>query len=379
MKRVRQMSLVSLFMALMLLLSACGGASPSTGSTPGDLSGDTTATDVMAEPSATAGMEMEPTATEEMMAEETPTEAMGEATSEATSESTSTETTPTASASTGDISPSGATIRVGSKDFTEEFIVAEMYALILEANGYPVERSFNLGGTPIAHEALVNGEIDLYPEYTSTGLLTVLKLDPIPDGKLVFDTVKEEYANQFQLVWLEPSPFNNTQALAMRKDKAAELGIATYSDLAEKAPELVLGGPAEFIEREDGIKGLQAAYGGFEFKDVKQLGTGALRYDALQSGEIDVAVAFGTDGRIKGDDLLLIRDDKSFYPVYNIAPVVREDILANDPAIEDLLNQLAPLLTDDVMSGLNYEVDGPDQREYTDVAKDFLLEQGLIQ
>jgi osmoprotectant transport system substrate-binding protein len=375
MKRVRQMSFVSLFMAFMLFLSACGGAAPSVAPTTDGSAVDTSSTDVMAEPSATVGMEAEATATEEMMAEPTATEEMM---AEPTTEATSSETTPTAAASSGEISPSGATIRVGSKDFTEEFIVAEMYALILEANGYPVERSFNLGGTPIAHEALVNGEIDLYPEYTSTGLLTVLKLDPIPDGKIVFDTVKDEYAKQFQLVWLDPSPFNNTQALAMTKAKAAELGIATYSDLAEKAPELVLGGPAEFIEREDGIKGLQTAYGGFEFKDLKQLGTGALRYDALQSGEIDVAVAFGTDGRIKGDDLLLIRDDKNFYPVYNIAPVVREDILANDPGIEELLNKLAPLLTDDVMSGLNYEVDGPDQREYTDVAKDFLLEQGLI-
>jgi osmoprotectant transport system substrate-binding protein len=183
---------------------------------------------------------------------------------------------------------------------------------------------------------------------------------------------------QFDLTWLEPSPFNNTQALAMTKETAEEYDIQTYSDLSEKAPELILGGPAEFLEREDGIKGLQGAYGGFEFKEVKQLGTGSLRYQALMDGQVDVVVAFGTDGAIEGNDLVVLVDDQVFYPIYNIAPVVRMDTLDDHPQIAELFNELATLLTDDVMSGLNWQVDGPEGREPAEVAREFLLENDLF-
>lgn len=267
---------------------------------------------------------------------------------------------------------------VGSKDFTEQFIVAEMYAQILENAGFTVERKLNLGGTPIAHQSIVNGDIDLYPEYTSTGLLTVLKLSPMQDAQEIYATVKQGYEEQYNLTWLTPSPFNDTQALAMTKAVASQYGIQTYSDLSKKAPELILGGPAEFLEREDGIKGLQQAYGGFEFKETKQLGTGSLRYQALLDGQVDVVVAFGTDGAIKGNDLLLLVDDMVFYPIYNVAPVVRMDVLEKYPQITELLNELAPLLTDDVMSGLNWQVDGPEKKEPADVAKAFLVENGLL-
>jgi osmoprotectant transport system substrate-binding protein len=273
---------------------------------------------------------------------------------------------------------SAGTVAVGSKDFTEQFIVAEMYAQLLEKEGFTVERKLNLGGTPIAHEAMMNGDIDLYPEYTSTGLLTMLKLDPIQDAQEIYTTVKSGYEQQYNLTWLTPSPFNDTQALAMTKEVAAQYGIQTYSDLSQKAPELVLGGPAEFLEREDGLKGLQQAYGGFEFKEVKQLGTGSLRYQALLEGQVDVVVAFGTDGAIKGNDLLLLVDDLVFYPIYNVVPVIRQDTLEKYPQIEKILNDFAPLLTDDIMSGLNWQVDGPEGKEPADVARAFLLEKGLV-
>jgi osmoprotectant transport system substrate-binding protein len=276
-------------------------------------------------------------------------------------------------------SPQGArTVVIGSKDFTEQFIVAEMYAQLLENEGFTVERKLNLGGTPIAHEAIMNGDIDLYPEYTSTGLLTMFKLYPIQDAQEIYTTVKRGYEQQYGLTWLTPSPFNDTQALAMTKEVAAQYGIQTYSDLAQKAPELILGGPAEFLEREDGLQGLQQAYGGFQFKEVKQLGTGSLRYQALLEGQVDVVVAFGTDGAIKGNDLLLLVDDKVFYPIYNVAPVVRQDTLEKYPQIEKILNDFAPLLTDDIMSGLNWQVDGPEAKEPADVARAFLIEKGLI-
>lgn len=164
----------------------------------------------------------------------------------------------------------------------------------------------------------------------------------------------------------------------MTKEVASQYGIETFSDLSKNAPELILGGPAEFLEREDGLKGLQQAYGGFNFKEVKQLGTGSLRYQALLDGQIDVVVAFGTDGAIEGNDLLLLVDDLVYYPIYNIAPVVRRDTLQKYPQIEQILNDFAPILTDELMSGLNWQVDGPEGREPADVARDFLLEKGLI-
>ena len=269
-------------------------------------------------------------------------------------------------------------VTVGSKDFTEEFIVAEMYAQLLENAGFTVTRKLNLGGTPIAQAAIVKGDIDLYPEYTSTGLLTVLKLPSMQDPMQIFSTVKSGYEQQFKLTWLTASPFNDTQALAMTQATADKYGIKTYSDLATKADQLVLGGPAEFLSREDGLPGLQKAYGGFQFKDTKQLGTGSLRYQALLDGQIDVVVAFGTDGQINGDHLALLQDDKSFYPIYNIAPVVRMDTLQKYPQIAAVLNKLAPYLTDAVMSGLNWQVDGPAKLEPAAVAKAFLQQNGLL-
>ena len=270
------------------------------------------------------------------------------------------------------------TLKVGSKDFTEEFILAEMYSLLLEEAGFKVERKFNLGGTPIAHAALVKGDIDLYPEYTSTGLLTVLKEKPLADARAILEAVRKGYREQFKLSWLEPAPFNDTQALATTKDVSDKYGIKTYSDLSAKAAELRLGGPAEFAERADGIKGLQQAYGGFQFKEFRQLGTGSLRYEALKTGQIDVVVAFGTDGQISGMGLVLLQDDKHFYPVYQAAPVVRTDVLDKNAKIAEALNKLAPLLTDDVMADLNWQVDGPTKREFAAVAKAFLQEKGLL-
>jgi len=273
-----------------------------------------------------------------------------------------------------------APVRIGSKNFTEAILVAEMYALALENAGIRVERKFNLGATPVAHTGLVNGEIDLYPEYTSTGLLEVLKQAPIADAKGILEAVRKGYEEQFKLTWLEPSPFNNTNALAMTRQRAEELGIRTYSDLVARSGELKLGGPPEFPERED-TKGLMAAYG-FDPKFIGdnfvQLDTGALRYEALTKGDIDVVVAFGTDGQINGLGLALLEDDKNYYPIYQIAPVIRQDTLAANPAIAETLNKLAPLLTNDVMSGLNWQVDGPEKKEIADVARTFLQQQGFI-
>lgn len=268
------------------------------------------------------------------------------------------------------------TIRVGSKDFTEQFIIGEMYAQVLENAGFNVERKLNLGGTPVAQAAMESGDIDLYPEYTGTGLLTVLKLPVNSDQKAVYQSVYDGYLQQYNMVWLNPSPMNNTQTLAMTRTRAQELGIVTISDMATKAGELIMAGAPEFQEREDGLPGIKKVYGDFNLKEYKSVDSG-LRYQALVEGQADVVVAYGTDGEIAAYDLVLLQDDKAMFPPYQVAPVVRKAVLDENPAIADLLNTLSAKLTDAVMQGLNYEVSG-NQREPAEVAKEFLLQEGLI-
>lgn len=267
-------------------------------------------------------------------------------------------------------------VRVGSKDFTEEFIVGNMYALLLEGNGIPVEKKLNLGGTPVLQQALVSDQVDIYPEYTGTGLLTVLKLPSSTDRQAVFNAVRDGYKKQFNLAWLDPAPMNNTQALAMKRSVAEAKGIKTISDMAAQASELTMIGPPEFEQREDGLPGIQKAYGNFKLKAYIPVDPG-LRYEGLNNGQADVVVAFGTDGQIAAFDLVLLQDDKGLFPPYQIAPVVRQQALDANPKMAELLNKLAPLLTDSTMQRLNYEVDGK-KREPSEVAQEFLKLNGLI-
>jgi osmoprotectant transport system substrate-binding protein len=267
-------------------------------------------------------------------------------------------------------------IRVGSKDFTEQFIIAEMYALVLEKAGFEVERQLNLGTTSVAQEALESNQLDLYPEYTGTGLLTVLKLPASSDQQGVYEKVAAAYKDRFNLVWLNPAPMNNTQALAMTQAGSRKFGIKTISDMVAKASELVMIGPPEFAKREDGLPGIQSTYGNFTLKEYKAVKSG-LRYQGLIDGAADVVVAFGTDGEISAFNLVMLEDDKKLFPPYQIAPVVRQETLDANPGIAEALNSLAPKLTDEVMRRLNYEVSG-NQREPTDVAKEFLTQAGIL-
>ncbi len=204
--------------------------------------------------------------------------------------------------------------------------------------------------------------------------------DRYADANAILAAARAGYEEQFNLTWLDASPFNDTNAFATTPAIAEQYGLTNYTELAANAGELRLGGPAEFPDRVD-TQGLDEAYGGFisSFKEFKPLGTGTLRYDALQNGDVDVIVAFGTDGRIKGDGLVLLQDDQNFYPIYNIAPVVRMDVLDANPAIAEALNQVAPWLSDDIMSGLNFQVDGPEKKEPGDVINAFLQENGLTE
>lgn len=264
----------------------------------------------------------------------------------------------------------GTAIRVGSKNFTEAFIVAEIYAQTLEKHGFSVERKMNLGSVQIATAALQRGDIDLYPEYTGTGLIDVLKLQPMHDPKAIFATVKREYAKRYDATWLSPSPMNDSQGLATTQTVARKYNIRTLSQLSKVAPQLRLATIAEFLGRADGLPGLQKFYGGFEFQSTKVYDAG-LKYEALLQGNADVATAFTTDGQIGADNLILLKDDRNFWPPYNVAPVVRNATLRAHPTIAQLLNAASIFLTDEEARQMNYSVDH-DKKDPAQVAADFL-------
>lgn len=285
------------------------------------------------------------------------------------------------------------TVTVGSKDFTESIVLAEMVAVLLEDAGYTVERQLNLGGTAVVHEALTNGDINVYVEYTGTGLLAILGMD-LPEGAAspaatpaegadegpgtgeVYQIVKSEYAEQFGLEWLQPWGFNNTYVLAVTQETADEYELETVSDLEGVAGELTFGATQEFLARPDGLPGLEEAYG-IEFGDAVGLDPG-LVYSAVDEGEVDVISAFATDGRIPALDLVTLADDQAFFPPYFAAPVVSQELLDESPEVAELLNQLGGTIDDSTMADLNFQVDDGGE-EPVDVARGYLEEQGLIE
>lgn len=280
---------------------------------------------------------------------------------------------------------SSAVIQVGSKDFAEQLIFGEMYALVLEKHGFPVERKLNLAGTPIAQANLERGEIDFYPEYTGTGLLTVLQLPYNPNRssqsqnitQQVYATVAQEYREKFNLIWLEPSPMNNTYALLVTRDTAQSYGMDSISALVAHASQLVAIGPSEFGERQEGLPGLKSVYGDFTFKDYRGVEPESI-YQRLVDGEADVAVGFATDGEIDRLNLIVLNDDKGFFPPYQIAPVVRQETLEENPGLDRLLNSVTTQITTPIMQRLNYEVTGKG-REPSEVAREFLMQQRLLE
>jgi len=276
------------------------------------------------------------------------------------------------------------TIAVGSTNYTEQFILAEIMSLLLEDAGYPTEVEHNIGGTAVIHEARNAGDVDAHVEYTGSGL-TILGRDvseirneemtPEEVVGVVYDEVKAGYEEEFNAIWLEPIGINNTYALAMRREHAEELGVEKISDLEAYAADLKFGGSQEFIVRADGLPGIVETYG-FEFGSSGGMESG-LMYQALENRDVDVISAFATDGRIISLDFVLLEDDKGFFPPYYAAPVVRGELLEKAPEVEDVLNQMAGLLDDSTMAELNLRVDEGGE-EPGPVAEDFLTQQGLI-
>lgn len=268
-----------------------------------------------------------------------------------------------------EVQQSSTTIRVGSKDFTENLVIAEIYALALEDNGYNVKRVSNISSSLI-HNSIVNDEIDLYPEYTGTGLLSVLGEDMETDPEKVYKTVKKEYEERFNLTWLDYASANDSQGLVIRTETANLLNIKTISDLQAHASELRFASQGEFDEREDGLPGLEKTYGTFNWKSSKVYDN-SLKYSVLENDEADVTPAYTTEGQlVNTDEFTLLEDDKQFWPPYNLAPVVRDNILDDNPDIKTILNNISAKLDTETVTELNAKVD-VDGQEYTDVAKEY--------
>jgi len=269
-------------------------------------------------------------------------------------------------------------ITVGGKDFTEQLVLSKITSIYLKEEGYDVEEASNMGST-VVRSALENGQIDLYWEYTGTALVVYQKKDVESDPEVTYQSVKETDEPN-GLVWLDKAEINNTYALLMREETAEELGIKTITDLANHVDKvddsLKFASNAEFYAREDGIKGLQKKYG-FEFtsKNVTRMDSGLL-YNALDDEQVDVSVGFATDGRIKGFDLIALEDDQAFFPAYNAAPVMREEVVTEE--VSELLNKLAAKLDTEVMMLLNYDVD-VEHKDIAEVAREWLVQEGLVE
>jgi len=269
-------------------------------------------------------------------------------------------------------------IVVGGLNYTEHLILTSATVQLLEANGYNVDKRDGLG-TSVLRQAQENGQVDLYWEYTGNSVILFNDQPQPADAAETYATAKRLDAEK-GLIWLAPSDTNNTYALAMREADAEERDIHTLSDLAEAmndGADLTLASNAEFYARDDGLRPLQEAYG-FEFprSNVKRMDSG-LTYSALREEEVDVALVFATDGRNGAFDFEVLDDDQQFFPVYQLAPVVREETLDAHPELKPLLNGMSAALNDATLIDLNRRVDVDDQN-IEKVAQDFLTENDLI-
>ncbi len=260
-------------------------------------------------------------------------------------------------------------VRIGSKNFSEQVILGEIAAQGLEARGLRVDRRLNLGGTFVCHQALVAGELDLYPEYTGTAFTAILKRRPISDPQAVREAVTAEYRKQWSLVWAPPLGFENTFALVMRGEDARRLGIRKISDLAAHASSIRPGFGYEFLEREDGFPGLVKTYGLAFAERPAQMDLGLL-YPALESRKVDLVAGNSTDGLIDAIGGVVLEDDRRYFPPYEAAFVLRGEAW-NRPVVRAFFESLAGRLDAATMRKLNAAAD-KDKRRPEDIAKEFL-------
>jgi osmoprotectant transport system permease protein len=264
-------------------------------------------------------------------------------------------------------------VAIGSKDFTESALLAEIMAQMLEARGVSVERRFELGGN-LPHEAVVRGTLDLYPEYTGTCYTAILHHAPIGDPRAVYDQVKQEYANQFKVEVSAPLGFENTFAILVRGADARKLNLKTISDAAQHTPQWRAGFGQDFMSRADGYPGFSKTYG-LKFAAVREMDL-SLTYIALSSSQVDLIAGNSTEGRIATLDLFQLADDRHYFPPYEAVYIVRQDSLARVPALREVLAKLANAISTDEMRKLNYEIDG-NKRDPKEVVKEWLGSKGF--
>jgi osmoprotectant transport system permease protein len=257
---------------------------------------------------------------------------------------------------------------IGSKDFTESALLAEIVAQMLEARDVTVERRFELGGN-LPHEALVSGTLDLYPEYTGTSYTAILHHAPITDPRAVYEQVKQEYASNFKVEVSQPLGFENTFAILVRGEVARKLNLKTIADAVPHTPRWRAGFGHDFMPRADGYPGLSKAYN-LKFAEVREMDL-SLTYIALSSGQVDLIAGNSTEGRIAQLDLIQLIDDRRYFPPYEAVYLVRQDTLARVPQLLDALTKLANAISTDEMRQLNYEIDG-NKRDPKEVVRTWL-------
>lgn len=260
-----------------------------------------------------------------------------------------------------------------SKDFSEQVILAQILAAQIEAKTeIKVERKLNLGGS-LCHQSLAAGKVDLYVEYTGTAFTNILKQKPITDPHQVYEYLKQEYPKQFQSELTEPLGFNNSFAMIIRGSDAKKFNLQTLSQLSKVAPQLRAGFGPEFKQREDGFPGLAKTYNLKFAEEPKEMLLGLL-YQALKEQQVDVIAGNSTDGLIESLGLVVLKDDKQYFPPYEAVPIVRTEIIKKYPELRSVLSELGGKISDEEMRKLNYEVDGK-QRDAKQVAQEFLQQK----
>ncbi|MGN6244260.1 MAG: glycine betaine ABC transporter substrate-binding protein [Motilibacteraceae bacterium] len=278
---------------------------------------------------------------------------------------------------------SGASFTVGSKDFSEQIILGEITIDLLKKNGADVTDKTNIKGSTSTRQALESGDISMYWEYTGTGWITYLKnTKPIAEPQGQYDAVAKDDLAKNGISWLDPAPLNNTYAFAVKKETADKLNVHTLSDLATLAKSDPKSATfcieSEFSTRDDGFPGMTKAYGIDVPKDnVKMLDTGVIYTETAKGNTCNFGEVFATDGRIKSLGLVVLQDDKNFFPVYQPALTLKKETLDKYPALKDIFAPVAPKLTTEVMQQLNAraDVDGDDPKT---IAEDWLKQEGLL-
>jgi osmoprotectant transport system substrate-binding protein len=273
-------------------------------------------------------------------------------------------------------------IVVGSKNFTEQLILGEIFAQIIEARTHlPVERRFYLAGTFICQQAILAGRIDVYPEYTGTALTAVLKQQPnigqpSGDKHQVYERVKQNYESKFGLSVGPPLGFDDSFAMVIRGDDARRLHLQTLSQAAQFTPQWRAGFGYEFMERPDGYKGLVASYG-LRFAEAPRIMDLGLITRALKDRQVDIIAGNNTDGLIPALDFFVLEDDRHYFPPYEAVAIMRAEMLKNHPEVGAALDELAGAISDEDMRRMNYAVDG-EHRDAAAVVKEFLRQRGLV-